>query len=171
MARSRPRRLFALDQNFPEPIVDCLASYVVSAELVPIRRIHGEMSRLDDWQLMVALHNHERAWDGLITNDDKLLALPKEMTVLGQTRLTLVVVRSQGHNPVRATGVLLSHLDHVCHHTTPDGAQIWVLGVSQKQPEAPRDRLERIARNENKTVAQLVSENSLPASALTVRRT
>ena len=30
------RRLFALDQNFPQPIVDALTEYIIEAELVPI---------------------------------------------------------------------------------------------------------------------------------------
>ena len=166
MALPKPRRLFALDQNFPEPIVDCLSSNIVHSELIPIRRVRDDWPKLDDWKLLLKLHNHERRWDGLVTNDDKLLALPKEMTVLSQTSLTLVVVKSQGHNPIRATGLLLSHIDHVCYHTTPNEEQIWVLGVTQKQPESAFDRLERIARNENKTVQQIVAAFSVPASDL-----
>jgi hypothetical protein len=47
-----------------------------------------------------------------------MLSLAKEMTVLSQTGLTLVVAKGQGHNPIRAVG-LLCHLAHICHHTQP----------------------------------------------------
>ena len=43
------RRRFALDQNFPEPIVDALSTWL-EAELVPIRRIDQRMPTLDDWR-------------------------------------------------------------------------------------------------------------------------
>jgi hypothetical protein len=54
-----PRRL-ALDQNFPEPIVDGLADWLASdAELVPIRRIDDRMATLDDWEVLLALHSDD----------------------------------------------------------------------------------------------------------------
>jgi hypothetical protein len=55
-----PRR-FALDQNFPEPIVDGLADWLApDAELVPIRRIDARMATLDDWEVLAALHADDR---------------------------------------------------------------------------------------------------------------
>jgi hypothetical protein len=51
-----PRR-FALDQNFPEPIVDGLVDWLASdAELMPIRRIDERLATLDDWEVLQALH-------------------------------------------------------------------------------------------------------------------
>jgi hypothetical protein len=66
-------RLFALDQNFPEPIVASLNEYIVEAELVPVRRIDQQLAEIEDWQVLLALHHHERAWDGLITTDSGML--------------------------------------------------------------------------------------------------
>lgn len=63
------RRLFALDQGFPLPIVDVLAKYMVEAELVALDEIDERLAILDDWELLLALHHHERAWDGLTTDD------------------------------------------------------------------------------------------------------
>jgi hypothetical protein len=91
-------------------------------ELVPVRAIYASWATLDDWELLLALHRHERRWDGLMTNDDAMLSLAKEMTVLSQTGLTLVVAKGEGHNPIRAVGALLCHLPHICHHTTPEHA-------------------------------------------------
>jgi hypothetical protein len=160
------RRLFALDQNFPEPIVDALSPYIEGAELVPVRRIRPELGQVDDWELLRELHAVERPWDGLITNDDTMLALAKEMTVLSQTGLTLVAIKGQGHNPIRSTGLLLCHLEHICHQMTPGEAKVWVLAVQQKKPETAVDRLTSIAEKHATTVAELVKKNWLRSDEL-----
>jgi hypothetical protein len=83
-------RRFALDQNFPEPIVDALAAWLrVDAELVPIRTIGSRMSTIDDWEILHAPHAADEPWDGLITTDARMLSLPKELALLCQTKLTL----------------------------------------------------------------------------------
>jgi hypothetical protein len=108
-------RLLALDQNFPEPIVDALGDFLAEdAELVPIRRIDPRLPTADDWQVLQALHADQRPWDGLITSDSNMLGLPRELAVLCQTKLTLVVTIAAGHDPIKATGLLLAHLSVVC---------------------------------------------------------
>ena len=49
---------FALDQNFPTPIISVLREYLVEAELVSIRDIDSRMPTLDDWEILLALHRH-----------------------------------------------------------------------------------------------------------------
>ena len=49
-------RLFALDHNFPQPIIDALIDFSVEAELVRVDRIDDRMPELDDWELLLALH-------------------------------------------------------------------------------------------------------------------
>jgi len=90
-----PRRLFALDQNFPEPIVRSLDAFLECAELVPVRLIEERMPRLEDWELLKAIHDHERDWDGLITSDDSMLNDARAMAVLKRTGLTLVIAHGQ----------------------------------------------------------------------------
>jgi hypothetical protein len=90
-------RLFALDHNFPQPVLAALAHALPQVELVPIRDIDPMFAGLDDWELLRELHRHERPWDGMITNDDAMLSLPKEITVLSQTGLTLVVAIREFH--------------------------------------------------------------------------
>jgi hypothetical protein len=161
------RRLFALDHNFPQPILGAMTDALPQAELVPVRDIDPSFADLDDWQLLRELHRHERSWDGMITNDDSMLSLPKEMTVLSQTGLTLVVAKGEGHNPIRAVGTLLCHLTHICVHTTPNTGQIWRLRVSQKNAEPVHEYLDAIATRTNTTVAALVRANRLlPADLL-----
>ena len=75
-------RLFALDHNFPEPIVEVLSEVQEGsgdAELVSVSDIDPRMADLDDWEIMLALHHHERPWDGLITTDSSILNQPPEL--------------------------------------------------------------------------------------------
>jgi hypothetical protein len=159
-------RLFALDHNFPQPILSAMAVALPQVELVPVRDIDPTFADLADWELLRELYRHERAWDGMITNDDAMLSLPKEMTVLDQTGLTLVVAKGEGHNPVRAVGTLLCHLSHICRHTTPGTAQIWKLRVAQKNAETVRDYLDVIAEKSKTTVSKLIADHRLAASDL-----
>jgi hypothetical protein len=166
MAREADRLRFALDHNFPAPVLQTFAALMPEVELVPITGIDPSLADLDDWELLVALHRRQPRWDGLVTNDDKLLALAKEMTVLSQTQLTLVVVKGEGHNPIRAVGLLLCHLTHVCHQTRPDRAQVWLLRTTQKNAEEPRAFLEKIAEKKGTSVEAIVQEHRLPAREL-----
>lgn len=106
----------------------------------------------------------------MITNDDAMLSLAKEMTVLSQTGLTLVVAKGEGHNPIRAVGTLLCHLTHICVHTTPGTGQIWRLRVTQKNAEPVHDYLDTIATKSKTTVARLVAANKLAPAELRSRR-
>jgi hypothetical protein len=162
MAPPRPRRLFALDQNFPEPILRAMATALPMADLVPVREVRPELAEVDDWELLRALHQDERRWDGLITNDDALLSLAREMTVLSQTRLTLVVVKGEGHNPVRAVGALLCHLPFICHHTVRDRAQLWNVRVSNKNADEVQSYLDDIAARTDTTAADIFTKHKLP---------
>jgi hypothetical protein len=159
-------RLFALDHNFPQPVLGAMSMALPNVELVPVRDIEPTFADLNDWELLRELHRHPRPWDGLITNDDAMLSLAKEMTVLSQTGLTLVVAKGEGHNPIRAVGILLCHLTHICHHTVRGTAQIWKLRVAQKNGDPARDYLEVIAEKAKTTVDRLVADNKLSAAEL-----
>jgi hypothetical protein len=147
-----------------------MADALPQVELVPVREIDPAFADLADWELLRELSRHERAWDGMITNDENMLSLPKEMTVLSQTGLTLVVAKGEGHNPIRAIGTLLCHLSHICHHTTPGTAQVWKLRVTQKNAEPASDYLDAIAKKMKTTVARIHAENKLASADLQRRR-
>lgn len=55
---------------------------MVEAELVPFDAIDARLSMLDDWQVLFALHHHERPCDGLITTDSSRIRLPRELSVI-----------------------------------------------------------------------------------------
>lgn len=160
------RRLFALDQNFPLPIVAVLRDYMVEAELVAFEAIDPRLSVLDDWEVLLALHHHGRAWDGLITTDASMLRLPRELSVLLQTKLTLVVADAAGHDPMKATGLVLTHLPGICKRTRPNLAQAWVLRATQRPHDDPWSLLTRVAERQGVGADALYAEARLSREAL-----
>jgi hypothetical protein len=143
--------LFALYQNFPEPIIVALDEYIPEVDLVPLRDIDPRLANIDDWQVLLALHHHPRSWDGLITTDSGILNLPREMAVLRQTNLTLVVAEEAGHDPIRATGLLFTHLSWIARRTTQAESQVWQLRARNRPALDPATYLERIAAHQNRT--------------------
>jgi hypothetical protein len=160
------RRLFALDQNFPESIVTALDEYIVEAELVPVRLIDPQLSELDDWELLLALHHHERPWEGLITTDRGILSQPRELAVVRQTNLTLVVAQDAGHDPIKATGLLFIHLGWICRETSTDKPQVWSLTAKNRPGVDPWEWLEKIANHTGRLVDDVWAEGQLTKAEL-----
>lgn len=159
-------RLFALDQNFPQPIVKVLQDFQADAELVPVRVIDPRLAAFDDWQLLVALHHDKRRWDGLITTDSSILFQPLELAILIQTGLTLVVTLEAGHNPVKATGLLFAHLAGICRRTRPDAAQIWRLRAVTQAHVSPWKQLSIVAEHQHVDANRLFATHRLTANQL-----
>lgn len=160
------RRLFALDQNFPEPIVEALTEFQEAAELVPLREINPRLSEVDDWQVLLALYHHERPWDGLITTDTSMLNQPLELAVLIQTKLTLVAVREAGHNPVKACGLLFAHLDGICQRTRADRPQIWTPSATHQPAKEPWNTLTRVGQHQHVGAQDLFDAHRLSPEQL-----
>jgi hypothetical protein len=155
-----PRR-FALDQNFPQPIVAVLREFMAEAELVAVADIDARLTDCDDWELLLALHHHEHNWDGLITTDSGMLSMPRELSVLMQTKLTLVVADAAGHDPLKATGLVLAYLPWIAAHTQEDLAQVWVLRSANKPHDDPWDWLNKVATRRETTATALYDEEKL----------
>lgn len=154
-------RLFALDQNFPQPLIDAATPYFQDVELEPLWRIDRRLADLDDWEVLLALHHHARQFDGLITTDDSMLNQARELEVVRQTNLTLVVIRAAGHDPIKATGLLLAHLDYVVSQTTPDRPQVWAFRTGNRPASDPYELIERIAGHQNRNVEEVLREARL----------
>lgn len=159
-------RLFALDHNFPQPIVDVLVEFQEDAELVRIDEIHPRMPDLDDWEVLLALHLDPRSWDGLITTDTRILNQPLELSVLLQTQLTLVAIREAGHNPVKATGLLFAYLSGICRRTQDDRPQIWTPAAAERPHQEPWDALKRVAEHRNEEAQALFYAHRLSTEDL-----
>jgi hypothetical protein len=154
-------RLFALDQGFPLPIVNVLRGYQADAELVSLSEIDSRLPDLDDWEVLLALRHHARAWDGLITTDSSMLNQALELGMLAQTGLTLVVALGAGHDPVKASGLLFAYLSRVCARTRPREAQIWRLKAGNIEPSDPMAALERVAEHQNVNADDLIAASRL----------
>lgn len=159
-------RLFALDHNFPQPIVDVLSDFQSDAELVRVDKIHARMADLDDWELLLALHHHERDWDGLITTDSSMLNQGLELATLIQTHLTLVVAMEAGHNPVKASGVLFAYLSGICRRSDPKRTQAWKLNAVNRPHVEPWDLLKRFAEHNNRAGDDVWAEIKLAPDVL-----
>lgn len=158
---------FALDEDFPETIIDALGIGIPEAELVPIRRIDPRLRQMDDWRLLLSLY-HLNEWDGLVSTDAKMLSLPRELAVIHQTKLTLVAIEQAGHDPVRAAGLLLVHLPTICRKSVRSTGQIWRLSAQNKNHDDPWEELKRVAHHRKTSVDHLFRENRL--SRLELRR-
>jgi hypothetical protein len=158
--------LFALDQNFPEPIVEALNEYIVEAELVSVREVDPQLAEIDDWEVLLSLHHHERDWDGLITTDSGMLTQPREVAVVRQTNLTLVVAHDAGHDPIKATGLLFTHLGWICRETQPDRPQIWPLVARNRPGRDPWEFFEKIADHSHRTAEAVWQEGRLTSAEL-----
>lgn len=161
-------RLFALDQNFPQPLVQAVEPFIPEVELVPIRSIDVRLADMEDWQILLALHHHARPWDGLVTTDSSMLNQARELAVLRQTTLTLVVAHDAGHDPIKATGLLLAHLDYIAAGTTSDEPQVWRLTANNRPGRDPWEHLEGVARHRHQDVEQLWQEARLTTRELRI---
>ena len=119
--------LFALDHNYPMPIIERARPYLRDVELVSIGDIDSRLPKFDDWELLLALHHHPLEWDGLISNDTSMLDQERELAVLGYTHLTLVAPVAAGHDPIRSTGLVLAHIEDIASRTTSRKPQVWRL--------------------------------------------
>jgi hypothetical protein len=151
---------FALDEDFPENVLDVLASGVPEAEMVPIRRIDPRLRQMDDWRLLLSLY-HLGDWDGIVSADSSMLKLPRELAVLHQTNLTLVVVDRAGHDPIRAAGLLLVHLPMICRKTVRTTSQIWKLSAQSKNHDDPWEELKKLSVHRKMSVKDLFQEHRL----------
>lgn len=159
-------RLFALDHNFPDPIVAVLADFQADARLVRIDQIDSRMPDLDDWELLLALRLRPEAWDGLITTDSSILNQGPELATLIQTKLTLVVAMASGHDPVKASGLLFAYLGGICKRTRTDEPQVWTLHAASNPHREPWDFLARFADHNSRTVDDVWGEFKLTPEQL-----
>lgn len=97
------------------------------AELVPLSDLDGGWlaGPIEDWAILVRLH--QLGLDGLVTGDDSMIELPKELAVLTQLKTLLLVLARSNRNMVETTGLLLVHIRRVLEQRDPSRAQVFVL--------------------------------------------
>ena len=158
---------FVLDHNFPQPVLGALG-YIREAELLPLADVDARLTKdYEDWQILLALRQLG-GFDGFVTLDSAMARQPKELAVLRQTRLTLVILESAGHDPILATGLLLIHLGHMANQTKPRVAQLWILRPPRLTSHiTPLQQLETITGKPGETGLVLYKRWKLSQAELT----
>ena len=146
----------ALDQNFPEPILRCLDEYVVDVRLVPLRSIDARLPTLGDRELVIALH--QLGWQGLVTNNYRMLKNPKELAAILKTKLTVFAVEGVGDDPIRATGAVLLDLPGALKRVHPDRAQVFWMRPRNPQPQDPWELFAVAAGHQQREANDLYSD-------------
>ena len=134
-------------------------------ELRELSAIDNQLTHdVEDWVILAEL---SRRGDihGFITCDENMLRLPKELAVLRQTQLTMVVFSESGHDPLRATGLLLQHLPSIVARWEPI-AQLWILRSTQKAAEDIDAYVARVADSGGISREQLLKTNQLSPEEL-----
>lgn len=157
--------LFALDHNYPAPIIEQAKPYLSDVKLVYIGEIDSRLPEYEDWELLLALHHHSREWDGIISNDTSMLDQERELAVLGYTHLTLVAPVAAGHDPIRSTGLVLAHIEDIASRTTQRKPQVWRLASRTSGGHHPDQFIEKLAKKANLDPMDLRRE-AMPSNAI-----
>lgn len=152
--------VFALDQDFPTSLLGSIPW--PDAKLVALKDEHPDLVRdHEDWEVLRELRVRGSV-DGLITLDHKMLSLPKEMVVLHQSRLSLVVFHDVLNDPFIATGLLMIHLPLIVRQFQPQVAQLWVFRrPPTKSSENPWQRITRLAARSRMSAESLYEQHRL----------
>jgi hypothetical protein len=148
---------FVLDQNFPFQATPL--DWPDILELVDLAAVDATLTAgYEDWEVLAALHRRGDV-QGFVTNDAKMLRLAPEMVTLSRTRLALVVTEGVGHDPLRATGLLMTYLPQIAGQVSGQHAHIYVLTankVSRFYRPVP-DVLERLATKRGLRLDELIA--------------
>ena len=150
---------FVLDHNFPWQVTDL--PWPEGLRLTRLADYDASLiQHYDDWQVFDAL-NRRGDVDGFITNDANILHLAREMVVLSQTRLALVVAAGVDHDPIRATGLVMLYLGHIVHRLShrPHRPQIFTLHPVDlgRYQSSPAEQINCLADHRNIAPPELIA--------------
>ena len=154
----------ALDQNFPEPILDALGRFIVDIRLIPLRRIDPRLPSLEDRELLIALH--QLGYRGLVTNNYKMLKNPRELAAVIATRLTVFAIEGVGHDPLRATGALLLDLPGAVRRMHEVPGRVFWLRPRQAAPQEAWELFQALAKRRRQGADELYREVEVASEEL-----
>ncbi len=137
-------------------------------ELVPVKDIDpGLTAALEDHHLIQSLW--QRGFEGLVTCDDSMLWLPEVVSMIKQTRFSVVACADAGHDVLKASGLLLTQMQSVAKRHDALKPQIWILTVRERQPRPfPEHAAEVESRSGVKLDTLRLSRHELDAPVLSV---
>jgi len=154
----------ALDQNFPLPILQCVEPYLPDIQFAHIEKIDRRLSRLDDWQVIVALWH--RGFSALASNDYHMLDQYKVVTAALRTKLNLILIEGLGDDAIRATGSLLLDLSYIATHIDTHRCRIFRIKRNNPAGETGADYLNQRATRRRVSLKELVKQEQITADDL-----
>ncbi|MEX2227750.1 MAG: hypothetical protein WEB52_15040 [Dehalococcoidia bacterium] len=155
-------RLFVLDHDFPTNVM-ALLPWPDHIRIAGLRNLHPDLVKdHDDWEVLRELRLRGGV-DAFITLDSRMLNLAKEMVVLCQSRLSMIVFEDVDNDPLVATGLLMIHLPYISRQLVPRKAQLWIIRRSpSKSPLNPwNEGVEKVAVREGITAKELYERERL----------
>lgn len=153
---------FVCDENFPFHIGNL--KWPPAVKISRLVNIAPSLQSVDDWQVINGLHRRGDI-HGLITNDGRMLNLPREMVALSCSKLALIVTDGVGNDPIRATGLVMVHLQDVVKQLS-GYPQIFRLHPSQVKKQKVKDQIDKVAGQFNTKSSTMISQE-LRAMGLT----
>jgi hypothetical protein len=113
-------------------------------------------SGVEDWEVLLRLY-FRGGVAGFITNDARILDSAREMVVLSHTTLLLVVCDGVGHDPLKATGLVMINASDIANQAK-SGPMTFRLRPKAVGREGPGERLNRIAERAGTPASQLIRD-------------
>jgi hypothetical protein len=158
----------ALDQNFPLTVLNRVAEFLpASLQLTSLQQIDPRLATLDDRPLMITLK--QLGWDGLITNNYKMLYEPHEVAAIVETKLVFVAVEGLGHDPLRAAGAVLLELPGLDRRLLAGQASVFLLRYDRRNARPAWDYLKIAAAKHGQDPATLWRRHKPTRSELDAR--
>lgn len=128
-----PTLRLALDQNFATPLINAVRDYLpANIVLDHVSTIDPRLSDLSDRELFIALW--QLGYQGLVTNNYKMLDVPQEIAAIVKTKAVVVAVEALGHDPIRAVGALLLELPGLADRLRPTTSNVFRLNYARRRP-------------------------------------
>jgi hypothetical protein len=147
-------RSYSLDQNFP--ILAVSAAWPQGLTVDRLGTTNPDLvAEVEDWEILLELE-HRGGCAGLLSCDARMLDSLREMLALQRTALKLVVADGVGHDPLKATGLLLVHLPDI-HLDTAPAPLAYRLRPTSRSAERPGSIVNRIAERRRQAPQALIA--------------
>lgn len=150
------RTVFVLDQNFLRQVVGL--PWPADVLLVPLEQVNaGLIAETEDWEVILELE-YRGSFSGFITNDANILRSSREMLALSMSRLSLIATDGVGHDPMKASGLVMVHLSDIVRDS-PGQGMTYRLRPGGKTALSPGKCITQIAEHRSAARANVVAND------------